>query len=143
MTKILIVQAPYYQEIAKMLLEGAISELKANNIEFDIVDVCGALEIPTAIAIIDESKKYDGFIALGCVIRGQTSHYDYVCQESCHGLNMLGIKKQIIIGNGIITVENKDQAQKRADIKQKNKGGFAAKACIDLIKIKDRFADTV
>lgn len=142
MQKILIVQAPYYQRISAMLLEGAINELEKNNFQFDIIDVPGALEIPSAISIINHNKKdqYCGFIALGCVIRGETTHYDYVCQESAHGLNLLAIKKQLVITNGIITVENEEQAIARADINKKNKGGFAAKACIEMVKLKKEFA---
>ena len=136
MQKILIIQAPYYKKISQMLLDGASRALKSENVEFDIIEVAGALEIPAAIAIAKDNKKYTGFIALGCVIRGETSHYDYVCQESAHGLNLLAINHQIAIGNGIITVENEDQAIARADPKQKNKGGFAVKACLQMIKLK-------
>jgi len=136
MQKILIIQAPYYQKISQMLLEGASHALRSENIEFDIIEVAGALEIPAAIAIAKDSEKYMGFIALGCVIRGETSHYDYVCQESAHGLNLLAINHKLAIGNGIITVENEDQAIARANPKQKNKGGFAAQACLQMIQLK-------
>lgn len=143
MQKILIIQAPYYQKISALLLEGAIEELKKYNFSFEIIDVPGALEIPGAISIINNGQKdkYSGFIALGCVIRGETTHYDYVCQESAHGLNLMAIKKQLAIGNGILTVENESQAIIRADKNQKNKGGFAAKTCVEMIKIKERFKD--
>jgi 6,7-dimethyl-8-ribityllumazine synthase len=137
MQKILIIQAPYYKKISQMLLEGAINELQKNKLDFDVLDVPGALEIPTAISMVNENKKYDGFVALGCVIRGETTHYDYVCQESAHGLSLLALNKHIAIGNGIITTENEQQAIARSDIKQKNKGGFAAKTCIEMIKIKN------
>jgi 6,7-dimethyl-8-ribityllumazine synthase len=136
MQKILIIQAPYYQKISKMLLEGASTALKKENIDFDIINVPGALEIPTAISMAKNNNKYQGFIALGCVIRGETSHYDYVCQESAHGLNMLAINHQLAIGNGIITTENEEQAIARSDPNQKNKGGFAAQTCITMIKLK-------
>lgn len=139
MQKILIVQATFYQKISKMLLEGAIEELEKHNVQFEIATVPGALEIPATIAIADKSKKFAGFVALGCVIRGETTHYDYVCGESAHGLNLLAINHLIAIGNGILTVENEAQAIARADKTQKNKGGFAANACLEMIKIKESY----
>ena len=141
MQKVLIVQAPYYKKISNLLLEGAKEELAKNKeVIFEIVDAMGALEIPAIIAIANKTQKYDGFVALGCVIRGETTHYDYVCQESAHGLSLLALNQQIAIGNGILTVENEEQAIKRADKNQKNKGGFAAKTCIEMIKIKKKFS---
>ncbi len=141
MQKVLIVQTPYYKKISNLLLEGAKEELAKNKeVIFEIVDAMGALEIPAIIAIANKTQKYDGFVALGCVIRGETTHYDYVCQESAHGLNLLALNQQIAIGNGILTVENEEQAIKRADKNQKNKGGFAAKTCIEMIKIKKKFS---
>jgi 6,7-dimethyl-8-ribityllumazine synthase len=139
MQKILIIQAPYYQKIATMLLDGATTELKNNNINYDIVNVAGALEIPVAISIANKSNKYSGYIALGCVIRGETSHYDEVCRESVHGLSMLAINNQLAIGNAIITAENEEQALVRADKDQKNKGGFSVIACLEVIKLKKKF----
>lgn len=141
MQKILIVQSPYYKNISELLLDGVIEELvQHKDIDFEVVDVMGALEIPATIAMANKSKKYDGFIALGCVIRGETSHYDYVCQESAHGLNLLAINEQIPIANGILTVENESQAIVRADKGQKNKGGYCAKTCLDMIRIKKKFS---
>ena len=137
--KILIVQAPYYKEISNLLLDGTKEELNKDNIDFDVIDVPGALEVPAAIAIANKSKKYDGFVALGCVIRGDTTHYEDVTRESAHGLNLLAINEQIAIGNGILTVENEDQAIIRADKNQKDKGGFAAKTCVEMIKLKKKF----
>ncbi len=135
--KILIVQANFYDEISQMLLDGAISELKKHQIDFDIINLAGALEIPIAIAInINNQKNYDGYVALGCVIRGKTSHYDTVCQESARGIMDLAIKYAVPISNGIITVENEEQAIERADKNQLNKGGFAVNACLDLIKLQ-------
>ena len=139
MKKILIVQAVFYEDISKMLLEGAISKIVKNNFEYDIVSLKGALEIPCAISIAKEAKKYDGFIALGCVIRGETTHYETVCQESARGLNDLAINYQLAIGNGIITVENEEQALARADMKKLDKGGFAVEACLDVISLKEKF----
>jgi 6,7-dimethyl-8-ribityllumazine synthase len=139
MAKILIVQANFYDHISKMLLEGAAEELKKQNYQYDIIDVLGAFEIPATISLASKANKYDGYIALGCVIRGETTHYDYVCLESARGLNELGYKNGLAIGYGIITCENEQQALTRADIKQKDKGGFAAKACLRMIEIKQQF----
>ncbi|NBX52466.1 MAG: 6,7-dimethyl-8-ribityllumazine synthase [Proteobacteria bacterium] len=134
--KILIVQAVFYEDISKMLLDGAIKEINKNNLDYDIITVSGALEIPIAIAItINKNNYYDGYIALGCVIRGETSHYDTVCNESARGLMDIGIKNKIPIANGIITVENEEQALERANPKKLNKGGYAVKACIKLIQL--------
>ena len=138
MKKILIVQACFYEHISKFLLQGAIAEIEKNGFQYDIIDVPGALEIPAAIAITKE--KYDGFVALGCVIRGETSHYDIVAGESARGLMKLSLKK-LAIGNGILTTENEAQAIVRADPKQKNKGAFAAKTCIEMMKLKEKFLD--
>ncbi|MCE3254783.1 MAG: ribH [Rickettsiaceae bacterium] len=143
MKKILIVQAKFYEHISEMLLEGAIAEIKKNNLSYDIIDVPGAFEIPAAIAFASKTNQYDGYVALGCVIRGETTHYDYVCVESARGLNELAYKNGLAIGYGIITCENEKQAIARADIKQKNKGGFAAMACAKMIKIKESFRSIV
>ena len=139
MKNILIVQARFYDHISDMLLEGAILELRKQNYNYDIVDVLGAFEIPATISMASKSNKYQGYIALGCVIRGETTHYDYVCAESARGLNELGYKNGLAIGYGIITCENEAQAIARADINKKNKGGFAASACLRMIEIKERF----
>jgi len=137
--KILIVQAVFYEDISKMLLDGAIKEINQNNMDYDIITVSGALEIPIAIAItINKYNCYNGYIALGCVIRGETSHYDTVCTESARGLMDIGIKNKIPVANGIITVENEDQALERANSKKLNKGGYAVQACIKLIQINEK-----
>lgn len=139
MKKILIVQAKFYKHISQMLLNGAIAEIEKQNFKYEIIDVLGALEIPAAIAFANETENYSGYIALGCVIRGETSHYDIVAGESANGLARMAVKKKIAIGNGILTTENETQAIVRADPKQKDKGGFAAKACIEMIKLKNKF----
>lgn len=139
MKKILIVQARFYNHISDLLLEGAIAELKKQNCDYEIIDVPGAFEIPAAIAFAEKSGKYAGYVALGCVIRGETTHYDYVCAESARGLNELAYKNGLAIGYGIITCENEKQALARADIKQKNKGGFTANACLQMIALKEKF----
>ena len=140
MPKILIVESRFYNKISDMLLEGAINEIKKNNCEYEIITVPGAFEVPAVISFASKTNKYDGYVALGCVIRGETTHYDYVCSESARGLNDLAIKDGLAIGYGIITVEDEAQAIARADIKQKDKGGFAAMACLKMVEIKKKFS---
>jgi 6,7-dimethyl-8-ribityllumazine synthase len=137
MKKILIIQADFYKEISKLLLEGAVKKITNSGYEYEVITVPGAFEIPAVISMAKE--KYSGFVALGCVIRGETTHYDYVCLESARGLNELAIKEKLAIGYGIITVENESQAIARAHPSQKDKGGFAAMTCLEMIKIKEKF----
>lgn len=118
-----------------MLLAGAISEINDSGFSYDVVTVPGAFEIPVAMSFA-LNANYAGYVALGCVIRGETTHYDYVCGEAIRGLHDIAIKEKLAIGNGILTVENEHQAIVRADPKQKNKGGVAASACIEMIKLK-------
>ncbi|WP_421791720.1 6,7-dimethyl-8-ribityllumazine synthase [Hyphobacterium sp.] len=133
--RILIVVAPYYNEISDALLAGAKAAL--GEAEVEIVEVPGALEIPGAIATAVKSRaRFDGFVALGCVIRGETSHYDYVAGESARALMDLTLEG-IAVGNGILTVENRDQAMVRA--RDKDKGGDAAKAALAMIALRERF----
>ncbi len=139
MKKILIVQATFYEKISAMLLAGATKKITSLGYEYEVINLPGAFEIPTAIAIAQTSKKYVGYVALGCVIRGETTHYDYVCLESARGLNKLAIKEKLAIGYGIITTENEAQAIERADPNKKDKGGFAANACVEMIKLKQKF----
>jgi len=142
MKRVLIIQAVFYKHISEMLLNGAVSKLRQLGFEYEIVTVHGALEIAPCITIIHKSSQainYSGYIALGCVMRGETSHYDIVCNNSSNSLSYLATKHGLAIANGIITVENEDQAFKRADINQKDKGGFCAQACVELIKIKEKF----
>ena len=140
MANILIVNAPYYTQISDGLLAGARAEIEGQGASFEVVEVPGALEIPAAIKFAAQSGKYDGFVALGCVIRGETTHYDYVCSESAHGLQMLMMTQGLCIGNAILTTENRDQAWVRADPAQKNKGKDAAFAALTLIGLKSKFA---
>lgn len=137
---ILIVQATFYEHISKLLLDGATKKIRDLGYEFETITVPGALEIPAVISMAKETEKYVGYVALGCVIRGETSHYDIVANESARGLNHLAIKKKLAIGNGILTVENEDQALERADPNKSDKGGFATNACIEMIKIKKHFS---
>jgi 6,7-dimethyl-8-ribityllumazine synthase len=139
-TKILIISANFYQDISKMLIKGAIEELQHNDIDYELIEISGSLEIPAIISMAKKSNQFDGFIALGVIIRGNTDHYDYVCNEVMRGINDLAMNQNLAIGNSVLTCDNKDQAIVRADIKQKNKGGFAAKVCLEMIKIKKQFS---
>lgn len=135
--KILVIEARYYEAISDALLDGTLEALQAARADITKVTVPGALEVPHVIAYAEAAKAgYDGYVALGCVIRGETTHYDYVCQESARALMDLAVNHQLAIGNGIITVENEDQAWARADKAQKNKGGFAANAVLKMINIR-------
>lgn len=137
---VLIVEARFYDEISNALLKGAVEALKEADADFDVVTVPGALEIPAAIAFAERGeKKYDGYVALGCVIRGETYHFEIVSNESCHGIADLTVRKRLAIGNGILTVENEKQAWARAQPDKKNKGGFAAKAALHMIALKKKF----
>lgn len=135
---LLIVLSPYYQEIANNLSAGAKTAITAANATFDLAEVPGALEIPSAIRIAASSGQFDGFVALGCVIRGETTHYETVCNDSSHALSRLGLDGYCL-GNGILTVENRAQAEVRADCKGQNKGGGAADAALHLIALSRRF----
>lgn len=133
-TKLLIVVSPYYKAIADNLVAGAKSEIEAAGATWDLVEMPGALEIPTAIGISERMSNFDGYVALGCVIRGETTHYETVCNDSSRALQLLGLQG-LCIGNGILTVENFDQAEVRADPKGQNKGGGAAAAALHLIAL--------
>jgi len=139
MPHILIVASPYYAQICEGLSEGAVAALEEAGATHETIEVPGALEIPAAIKFAAQTGKYDGFVALGCVIRGETTHYDYVCSESAHGLQMLMMTEGLAIGNGILTTENRDQARVRADPKQKNKGKDAAAAALALANLKAKY----
>jgi 6,7-dimethyl-8-ribityllumazine synthase len=138
--RVLIVVAPYYRDIADDQLAGARAALEAARAEVEIVEVPGALEIPTAISIAADTGRYEGFVALGCVIRGETTHYETVCNDSSRALALLGIERRLAIGNGILTVENRAQAEVRARPDAMNKGGGAAEAALCLIGLKRNFA---
>lgn len=138
--KLLIVEARFYEDIADELVKGAAQVLDKAGAEYDRISVPGALEIPAAIKFAAEGgDSYDGYVALGCVIRGETSHYDYVCGESARGLQDLAIRDLLAIGNGILTVENRDQAWARCAVDQKNKGGAVAQAALRMIELKNKF----
>ena len=137
--KLLIVVAPYYRDIADNLVAGAKAKAAAVGAEVEVIEVPGALEIPPAIALAGRLADFDGYVALGCIIRGETTHYDTVCNDSSNGLMMLGLGGSCI-GNGILTVENRDQAVVRADPAGQDKGGGAALAALHLIAISRKWA---
>jgi 6,7-dimethyl-8-ribityllumazine synthase len=137
--KVLIVVSPYYRGIADALLRGARAEIEAWGATHETVEVPGALEIAPAIGMAARLGDYHAFVALGCVIRGETTHYDTVVEESAHGLTILGLQGQCI-GNGILTVENEDQARVRAEPEGQDKGGGAAAAALHLLRLSRRFA---
>ena len=142
--RVLVVEGRFYEDIQAELRQGAVRALGDAGVEYDIVGVPGAFEIPAAIAFAEEAGhrpmgiRYDGYVALGCVIRGETSHYDYVCGESARGLMDLAVGRKLAIGYGILTVETDAQAWKRARVEEKDKGGGAARACLEMITLKRR-----
>lgn len=140
MYHILIVEARFYDHISDKLAEGAINALDAAGASYERVVVPGALEIPSAIRFAINKERYDGYVALGCVIRGETGHYDVVALESARGLQELNRHHNVAIGNGIVTVENEAQALARADLKGRNAGGKAAEAAIRLMDLKNQFS---
>lgn len=136
----LIVEARFYDALADAQVAGAERALKKADASWDRVSVPGALEIPAAIAFAESGKRhYDGYIALGCVIRGETTHYDIVCGESARALMDLAIAENLAIGNGILTVENEEQAWDRADQDRKDKGGGAAEAALAMAALRQEF----
>lgn len=144
MPHVMIVQSPYYADIAGQLLAGTEAALKEARYTYEIFEVAGALEIPAAIKLGSRRQetrgtdlpKFDAFIALGCILRGETSHYDIVCNESARGLTLLSVDYDLIIGNAILTCETEEQAQERADPARLNKGRDAVAAVVSLIDIK-------
>lgn len=139
MKPILLINSPYYKEISEQLVAGATKVIYDAGLQAEMVTVPGAFEIPAAISMAETSGRYSGYVALGCVLRGETSHYDYVCNESARGLQELATQQHIAIGYGILTCENMLQAERRADPKQGNKGGWAAKTCLRMIEIRQLF----
>ena len=144
--RILIVEARFYDDLADALLEGATQALSAYGAEYDVVTVPGALEIPGAIAFAEESshrpagRHYDGYVALGCVIRGETYHFEIVSNESARGIMDLTIGKKLCLGNGVLTTEDDEQAWARARISEGDKGGGAARAALTMIELKHQLS---
>ncbi len=144
--RVLIVEARFYDDIADALVEGATAALDAAGASHERMRVPGAFEIPAAIGFaarrppgLDDDDVFDGFVGLGCVIRGQTTHYDYVCHESARGMQDLAVRERVALGYGILTCENRDQAMARARRDEQDRGGAAARACLAMIDIKRRF----
>lgn len=138
--RVLIVEARFYPEIADQLAQGVIAVLDEAGVAFDCLEVPGTFEIPAAIRFADDAAvsnhAYDGFIALGCVIRGETDHYDHICRETSRALMDLSIDRGLAIGFGVLTCETMDQASARADVAKKNKGAEVAEACLRMIELK-------
>lgn len=139
--KLLVVVAPYYKDIADNLVAGAKAVGAACGATVEVIEVPGALEVPSAIAMAERMAEYDGYVALGCVIRGETTHYDTVCNDSSRAISLLGLQGACI-GNGILTVENRAQAEVRADPAGQNKGGGAAAAALHLVALSRKWAGT-
>lgn len=149
MPHILIVEARFYDDLADALLDGAKSALDAAGATWDVVTVPGALEVPAAImfgasrkalGFSSTKKVYDGFVALGCVIRGETYHFDIVANESSRAIMDLTVNRGLAIGNGILTTEDDDQAWARARRSEGDKGGFAARAALTMIELREKLA---
>ena len=140
---ILIVASPYYAHITSELVRGAKAYIEAAGGTCDVVDVPGVFELAAAIAMAMQGPvHYDGYVALGCVIRGETTHYDYVCSESARALQDLAVGHRLPIGYGVVTVENEAQAIERAFVDRRDKGGDAAAACLAMYALRRRFAST-
>lgn len=139
--RILLVVAPYYKHITDQMVEGARRYLDKEGATHETIEVAGAFELPFAIATVHEAGGYDGYIALGCVIRGETSHYDLICNETARACQNLATDGGLVIGFGLLTVENEAQALMRADPNGKDKGGEAAKACMMNLKLVRSFSD--
>jgi 6,7-dimethyl-8-ribityllumazine synthase len=138
---ILLVEAPYYDHIAAELRRGAERALGAAGATHERIAVPGAFEVPAAIGIASRAtERFDGFVALGCVIRGETSHYDHICAESARGLQDLAVRDGVAIGYGILTVESEAQALVRASPDGRDKGGEAVRACLAIVDLKRRLA---
>jgi len=139
MPRLLIVEARFYEHLNNLLLQGARAAIEAAGHQHETITVPGALEVPGAIALAAETGRYDGFVAIGVVIRGETYHFEIVAGESARGIMALALDG-IPVGNGILTVENEAQALARARPTEKDKGGEAAKAAIAMLALKERFA---
>jgi len=140
--RVLIVEARFYEALADELAAGALAELARHKVVGERLGVPGAFEIPGAIAMAADSGRYQGFIALGCVIRGETSHYDYVCGESARGLMDLTVQRRLAVGYGILTVENDTQAWARARRGEGDKGADAAYAALSMIALRHTYRVT-
>jgi 6,7-dimethyl-8-ribityllumazine synthase len=138
---ILLVEAPYYAHIAELLRRGAERAIAASGATFETVSVTGAFEVPAAVAFAARSpRRFDGFVALACVIRGETTHYDHICAEVSRALQELAVREGLALGFGVLTVENETQALLRASPEGRDKGGEAARACLAMVALKRSLA---
>ena len=143
---VLIIEARFYEDIADELARGAVEELRANHVEFERIAVPGCLEISLALSLalangfVGRAARHRGCVALGCVIQGETSHYDIVARESAAGLYRLAVDHAVPVGNGIITCDDPEQAWARASVDGRNKGGDAARACLALLMLEQHFS---
>ena len=143
---VLIIEARFYEDIANELARGAVEELEAQGIEYERLAVPGALEIPLALSLalangfVGRAGRHRGCVALGCVIRGETSHYDIVARDSAAGLQTLAVEHAVPLGNGILTCDNREQAWARANVEGRNKGRDAAVACLALMELEQHFS---
>ena len=149
--RVLVIEARFYDKIADELLEGAIAELDAEGAEYEVISLPGALEIPPALSLAHDAglvpfgaphHRFHGAVALGCVIRGETTHYESVSNESCRALMDLAVQKHIPLGNGILTVENREQAHARSQGGRSSKGAGAVRACLELINCDEKFNES-
>lgn len=143
---VMLVESRFYEDIADELVRGASAELEAAGVEYERLAVPGTFEIPAAVRYALRSRdfrssgrRYDGYVALGCVIRGETSHYDYVCGESARALQQLAVEFTLALGYGVLTCETREQAWERAAVDKRNKGAAAARTCLEMIELKRHF----
>jgi 6,7-dimethyl-8-ribityllumazine synthase len=143
---VLIIEARFYEDITDALVKGAVAQLEAERIEYERIAVPGALEVPLALSLalangfVGRAGRHRGCIALGCVIRGETTHYEIVARESAAGLHALAVEHAVPLGSGILTCESREQALARASVEGRNKGGDAARACLALMQLERHFS---
>ena len=144
MSHVLILEARFYDHIADGLLDGVKAVLADAGVTYDIITVPGIYELPAAMSLVvekarkDATTTYDGFITLGCAIRGESDHYQFICAETMRSLSQLAVTHHLALGNGVLTVHNEEQALKRSDPARKNMGGQAARACLTMLALKRR-----
>jgi 6,7-dimethyl-8-ribityllumazine synthase len=143
---VLIIESRFYEDIADELARGAVAELERRRVDYERLSVPGSLEIPLALSLalangfVGRAGRHRGCVALGCVIRGETSHYDIVARESATGLHQIAVEHAVPLGNGILTCDTREQALARASVDGRNKGRDAARACIELMELEKHFS---
>lgn len=147
MSRVLIIEARFYDHIADGLLAGAVAELEKAGYEYDVVTVPGIYEIPAALALALHAQaegtiaaRYEGYVTLGCAIRGESDHYHFICAECMRGLNQLATERRLALGNGVLTVHDEAQALARSEPARKNHGGQAGRACLRMIELKHEYS---